>query len=126
MAITVKIFETDLSVDESISRNFLPSVRDAIVRGSSRSHDVQADVLSNSLLELLGTLSEVVQQISNSEGPIPSKLTFTLGIDTNGSVGILSTSASVSQTSSICVEFDLRPSSTQNTEGIKGTDAASS
>jgi hypothetical protein len=105
---TIRIIVPDtLSVDFA-TKNLLPSLQEAVTRASLRSHEMEVELLSKSLMEVLESLGRVVDTISHSQGKIPRKITFSLGMDSNGSIGFLSTvAASVNHGASITVEFEL-------------------
>lgn len=103
----IKILVSE-TMENKNDRQLLPSISNALKASSFKIHETQLDYLANSLNEIIHNLQIVINEIEKMKSP-PSKITFSLGLDGNGEIGILSTvSGAISHGASITVEFDVK------------------
>lgn len=91
------------------TRNALPNLHEMLVSASAKPIQVELSVVNKSLIEALESLSTLISTIKNlNANQVPKRILFTLGIDSEGTVGIISmASASLNYSASITAEFEI-------------------
>ena len=99
---TINILVEDDETNNTILRQSRDSLEDRLIKSIGKSVNIQVDVLSNEVVSAIEKIRDIISNIPKNDHISVESVTFTLSVDSNGKISLLSaTSASASTTSGL-------------------------